>query len=457
MVEQHVALDGYLHGIGGALADQRATGKPSGAGFDAVVDGGMNLHGHVEVLIGLIDHYAADRLAFVHQVESIVDFLERHRMRNQIVDIDFLIHVPVHDPRHLRAAAHAAEGRSLPHTAGHQLKRARLDGLAGARDADDDGHAPTAVAALERLAHDVDVPDALEAVVRAAVREGDEVRDQVAFDLFGVDEVGHAEFLGQLLAARIDIDAHDLVGAYQMRALDHIQADPTQAEHHHVGARLDLRGFHHGADAGGHAAADIANLVERRILAEFRHRDLGHHREIGERRASHVVVDHLFADVKTARGGRDEGLALGGPNLGAKIGLLRQAGLALATLRRVQRNDVVAFLEGGDAGPDIDDDAGTLVAKNHRKQSFRVRARAGEFIGMANAGRLELDEHFAGLRSIEIDRHDLQRLAGRVTNSSFGFHSLDPLPLSNVAAGPRTGPCTAVLADRAVTCQGAAA
>src|SRR3984957_19891942 len=323
MVEQHVALDGYLHGIGGALADQRATGKPSGAGFDAVVDGGMNLHGHVELLIGLIDHHAADRLAFVHQVESIVDFLERHRMRNQIVDIDFLVHIPVHDPRHLGAAAHAAEGRSLPHASGYQLKRAGLNGLAGARDADDDRHAPAAMAALERLAHDVDVAEALETVIRAAVRERDEVRDQVAFDLFGIDEVGHAEFFGELLAPRIDVDADDLVGADEMRALDHIETDAAQSEHHHIGARLDLCGFHHGADAGGHAAADIANLVERRIFADLRHRDLGHHGEIGERRASHVVVDHLLADAKPARAVRHEALALRGPDLGAKIGLLR--------------------------------------------------------------------------------------------------------------------------------------
>jgi hypothetical protein len=87
---------------------------------------------------------------------------------------------------------------------------------------------------------------------------------------------------------------------------------------------------------------------------------------------------------------------------------------------------VVAFLEGGYAGPYVDDDAGPFVAENHREQSFRVRARTGELIGMANAGCLEFDQHFAGLRPVEIDRHDLQRLAGRVTNGSFGLHGLYP-------------------------------
>ena len=41
---------------------------------------------------------------------------------------------------------------------------------AGAGDADDDADAPAPVAAFERLAHHVDVADALEAVVGAALR-----------------------------------------------------------------------------------------------------------------------------------------------------------------------------------------------------------------------------------------------------------------------------------------------
>ena len=50
----------------------------------------------------------------------------------------------------------------------------------GARDADDHRYAPALVAALERLAHHVDVADALEAVVGAAFGQVDQVGDQVA-------------------------------------------------------------------------------------------------------------------------------------------------------------------------------------------------------------------------------------------------------------------------------------
>ena len=56
-----------------------------------------------------------------------------------------------------------------------------------------------------------------------------------------------------------------------------------------IGAGPDLRRVDHRADAGGDAAADVADLVERRVLAHLGERDLRQHREIGEGRAAHVV------------------------------------------------------------------------------------------------------------------------------------------------------------------------
>ena len=92
----------------------------------------------------------------------------------------------------------AAERRALPHPAGHQLERPRADLLAGRRHADDHALAPALVAALERLAHHLDVADALEGVVGAAPGQVDEIGHQVALDLLRVHEVGHAELLGEL-------------------------------------------------------------------------------------------------------------------------------------------------------------------------------------------------------------------------------------------------------------------
>src|SRR5690606_13746224 len=118
-----------------------------------------------------------------------------------VVDVDLPVHVPVDDLRHVAAALGAAEGRALPDAAGDELERAGADLLARPRDADDHRGAPALVAALERLAHHLDVADALEREVGAAAGEVDDVGHELAGgDLAGVDEVGHAEALGDLLA-----------------------------------------------------------------------------------------------------------------------------------------------------------------------------------------------------------------------------------------------------------------
>ena len=57
-------------------------------------------------------------------------------------------------------------------------------------------------------------------------------------------------------------------------------------------------GVDHRADAGGDAAADVADLVERRVLADLRHRDLRQHGEIREGRAAHVVMDQVLPPME---------------------------------------------------------------------------------------------------------------------------------------------------------------
>jgi len=41
---------------------------------------------------------------------------------------------------------------------------------------------------------------------------------------------------------------------------------------------------------------------------------------------------------------------------------------------------------------------------------------------VANAGRLDLDHHLAGARSVELDARHLERLAGRNRNRGFHIH-----------------------------------
>ena len=222
--------------------------------------------------------------------------------------------------------------------------------------------------------------------------------------------MGHAESLADLLARRVDVNAHDHVGADHAGALDDVETDAAQAEHHHVRPRLHLRGVDHRADTGGYAAADVANLVERRVLADLCQGDLRKHRVIREGRRAHVVVDDpVLAERKPAGAVGHHALALGLANRLAQIGLAGGAVLALTALRRIQRDHVVALAKRRHARPHVDDDAGTLVAQNRREQAFRICAGQGERVGVADAGRLDLDQHFAGPRSVEIDGLDAER------------------------------------------------
>ena len=203
--------------------------------------------------------------------------------------------------------------------------------------------APAAMAALERLAHQLDVADALEAVVGAAAGELDQVRAPDRRRLRRVDEVGEAEAARDALARGVEVDADDRVGAGQPRALHDVEADAAQAEDDDVGAGLDLGREDDRADAGGDAAADVADLVEGRVLADLGDRDLRQHRVLRKGRAAHVVVDRLLADAEAAGAVGHEALALRRANGGAQVGLAAEARFALAALGRVERDDVVAL------------------------------------------------------------------------------------------------------------------
>src|SRR5882724_12222716 len=311
---------------------------------------------------GLEHDDRTDRLALVHQVESLVDLLQFEDVCDHRIDLNLSVHVPIDDFRHIGATARAAERGTFPDAAGHELEWPGGDLLAGFRDADDHGDAPAAVARLERLAHHGGVASAVEGVIGAAIGERHQMLHDVAADLFRIDEMGHAEAAAPFLLAVIDVDADDLVGAHHLGALDDVKPDAAQSEHHHVRARRDFRGVDHGADAGRHPAADVAALVEGSVFANLRHRDFRQHGEIRKGRTAHVVIDRLALEAEAAGAVGHHALALGGADRGAEIGLLAETAFALAAFGRVKRNDVVAGFHRDHAAAHLANDAGALMA-----------------------------------------------------------------------------------------------
>src|SRR3569623_2981859 len=107
-------------------------------------------------------HHRAYRFAVMHDIETLIDVVERKRMGDEIVDVDLTFHVPGVDLRHLAAAARAAEGAAFPDPAGHELERPRRDFRPGRRPAADHRYAPAHVAAFQRLAHENYIFDTFE-------------------------------------------------------------------------------------------------------------------------------------------------------------------------------------------------------------------------------------------------------------------------------------------------------
>src|SRR5882724_2399169 len=336
----------------------------------------MNSHGPLLLMfdVALEHDDRTNRFSFMHQIESLVDLLELEDMGDHRIDLDLSVHVPVDDFGNVGAAARTAERRAFPDAAGHQLKRPGGDLLAGFRDSDDDRDSPAAMAGFERLTHHAGIAGAVEGVIGAAVGQSNQMLNDVAADLGRIDEVSHAEAAAPVFLGVVEIDADDLVGAHHLGALDDVEPDPAKPEYHDVGARRYLGGIDHRADAGRHAASDIAALVEWRVFADLGYRNFRQHGEVGKRRAAHVVEDRLALIAEPRGPVGHHALALRRANRGAQTGLLAQAAFALAAFRRVERDHMIARLDRRHARADLAHHAGALVAEDRRKYSLAVEA-----------------------------------------------------------------------------------
>jgi len=85
---------------------------------------------------------------------------------------------------------------------------------------------------------------------------------------------------------------------------------------------------------------------------------------------------------------------------------------------------VIAGFQRCDAFAHLHHDAGALMAEDRREQPFGVRARKGEFIGVADARGLDLDQNFTGFGAVEVDVHDLQRFSGLGRDGGLCAHGM---------------------------------
>ncbi|MEH2541386.1 hypothetical protein V1287_005320 [Bradyrhizobium sp. AZCC 1699] len=84
---------------------------------------------------------------------------------------------------------------------------------------------------------------------------------------------------------------------------------------------------------------------------------------------------------------------------------------------------MIAGLDRRHARPDFADDACALMTEYRRKDSFAVESVERVGIGVADSGRLYLNEDFTGLRAFQIDLDDFKRLFGFERDSGAGSSS----------------------------------
>ena len=100
-----------------------------------------------------------------------------------------------------------------------------------------------------------------------------------------------------------------------------------------------------------------------------------------------------------------------------------QAKLALAAFRRVQRNDVVTLLQRRHARPYVHHNTGAFMAQDGGEDAFGIGTAECVVVGMANAGGLDLHQHFAKLGALQIDRFDGEGAACFPGDGCFCFHA----------------------------------
>ena len=134
------------------------------------------------------------------------------------------------------------------------------------------------------------------------------------------------------------------------------------------------------------------------------------------------MMQRLAAARESAGAVGHHAAALRLANRSAQIGLARKAGWAIAAFGNVERDDVVAALQRRHARPRFNHDARALMSEDRREQALRIGARQSVGVGVADAGRLDFDQDFAGLWPLEVHACDFERLAGLVRDCCFYFH-----------------------------------
>ncbi|MNE81220.1 hypothetical protein D3C80_1778530 [compost metagenome] len=92
---------------------------------------------------------------------------------------------------------------------------------------------------------------------------------------------------------------------------------------------------------------------------------------------------------------------------------------------------MVADGQARHARPDLDHHARAFVAENAREYALGVQTVQRIGVSVADARRLDLDQHLARARPLQIDLDDLERAFGFERDGGAGFHDVGPSDVPN--------------------------
>src|SRR5262245_32044500 len=217
----------------------------------------------------------------LHVFEGSIDLRERHRPRDQIIDLEFAFHVPFDQLGDARAALGPTKGGAGQVTTSDKVARDQRQFGARRGDADNRTASPTHATRLEGPAHDRGVPSSLEAVIHTS--SPGKVQHLLGWvPLPSIDDVGRAEVLSRLESAWTQVHGNDFLGAGKPTPLDSVQSHEATAEYRTGAVFLHLSSPQSRTHTGSYSTANQAHFIQRCILTDLGQGDLRHDGVLGK-------------------------------------------------------------------------------------------------------------------------------------------------------------------------------
>ena len=239
------------------------------------------------------------------------------------------------------------------------------------------------------------------------------------------ERVGRPELQRGFPLERQRVHHHDVLGPGRRGALHRVDPDAADAVDHRGVAGPHAARVVRGGPAGRHAAAHQHRGLQRQPVVHLDQRMLRDRGPLGERAEDAHPADVGAAGVEPGRAvGHDpfqDGLA--------HVAQVLPPGRAVAAGAAVgdeAAHHVVTGLDLGDAGADLLDDAGALVAADDREPRDQVAVDQVQ-VGMAEPGGDVPDQHLAVLGRVQVEFHDFERLVRVVQYGCPGLHAFSSL------------------------------